>query len=147
MKEGSALSVTAGERREMREILGGANFTKRKYKQFVLLRIDAAMRGGDNPLPLPNGTIEHIYPARPAESSRWRTDFRGSEAAVLRQTIGNVTLLTIAMTRPTSAWGVHSWAATLKPDSACTQKAPDTTRMKSVAQRPGSAATAMQPTP
>lgn len=96
MKEGSALSVTAGERREMREILGGANFTKRKYKQFLLLRIDAAMRGADDPLPLPNGTIEHIYPARPAESSRWRIDFKGSEAPVLRQTIGNVTLLTIA---------------------------------------------------
>lgn len=91
---GSGLTIADAERREVRRILGGPNFTKRRYKQFLLLRIDAELRGETEPLAPPIGTIEHIYPGRPHESSQWKVDFKGPQAGLLRQTIGNLTLLT-----------------------------------------------------
>ncbi len=90
------LMVTEQERQEVRRILAAPNFIKRRYKQFLLLRIDAAMGDAAAPLAPPIGTVEHIYPARPGEASQWRTDFKGPQASVLRQSLGNLTLLTTA---------------------------------------------------
>ena len=96
LEPGGALTITPEECDDVRRILTGPNFIRRKYKQFLLLRIDAAMRGDGEALPPPIGTIEHIFPNRPAANSRWQRDFKGKEAQVLRQMLGNLTLLTTA---------------------------------------------------
>jgi len=96
MEPGGVLTISTEERDDVRRILTGPNFIRRKYKQFLLLRIDAAMRGDGEALPPPIGTIEHIYPNRPAADSRWQRDFKGPRASVLRQMLGNLTLLTMA---------------------------------------------------
>lgn len=90
----SCLMVSDKERLDVRRILSGPNFTKRRYKQFLLLRIDAEIGHGAEALAPPLGTIEHIYPGRPHDSSQWKIDFKGPKASILRQTIGNLTLLT-----------------------------------------------------
>lgn len=95
LSEESALRITDGERSEVRKILAGPNFTKRRYKLFLLLRVDAELRGDAEPLTPPVGTVEHIFPGRPQDGSRWKVDFKGQQAGVLRQTLGNLTLLTI----------------------------------------------------
>ncbi len=96
LEAGGALTITAEERDDVRRILAGPNFIRRKYKQFLLLRIDAALRSDGEGLPPPVGTIEHIFPNRPAADSSWQRDFKGKEASVLRQMLGNLTLLTTA---------------------------------------------------
>lgn len=93
---GSSLDITVGRRKSMRDILAGSNFTRRRYKQLLLMRADAALQG-DEALHVPaRPTVEHIYPANPTSNSRWMKDFRGGGAATLRQRLGNLTLLTTA---------------------------------------------------
>ena len=71
-----------------------SNFTRRKYKQFLLLRCDAALVGDDK-VHLPGlATVEHIFPNNPGARSEWVRIFRGDGSGMLRQTLGNLTLLT-----------------------------------------------------
>lgn len=92
-----ALSVAAAERRQARDILVAQNFSRRPYKVFLLLRLNAAAEGDDRVRPAPYATVEHVLPQRPASNSRWLADYAGeSEAEVgrVRHLLGNLTLLT-----------------------------------------------------
>lgn len=93
----SAMTVSREEQKKIRKTLSGANYTNRSYKLFLLLRANAAIEGDVAISPLPEATIEHIYPRNPTTSSRWIIDFANpKEASQLRNSIGNLTLLTRA---------------------------------------------------
>lgn len=92
---GGALAISGDERQKIRRTLTQPNYTNRSYKVFLLLRANAAIDGDDAIQALPEATIEHIYPRRPAASSQWVKDFRTpQDAARFRNCLGNVTLLT-----------------------------------------------------
>ena len=97
LDRGGALDVTEKERNEMRMALSAPNFTKRPYPQFLLLRHNAILEGGERVTTLPIATIEHIYPQKPGVRSSWVTKFGGGRTATrLRHLLGNLTLLTEA---------------------------------------------------
>ena len=93
---GSALDISRADRRAVREVLAAPNFTKRRYRLFLLLRINAALEGDTAVHHAADATLEHIFPARPAAASRWHTDFNAAQATRLRNMLGNLTLLTEA---------------------------------------------------
>lgn len=93
---GGGLDISAQERRDVRRILSASNFWRKRYKPFLLLRINAAIEGDDQVRLAPEATIEHVYPQNPDHSSQWTTDFRGAaEASRFRNLLGNLTLLTV----------------------------------------------------
>ena len=91
---GSALEISRAERQRVRSILAAPNFSKRRYRLFLLLRINAALDGDTAVHLVADATIEHIFPARPAVGSRWLSDFDNAQAAQFRNMLGNLTLLT-----------------------------------------------------
>ena len=94
LQAGSALDIAGVDRRKMRVILAAPNFTNRRYRLFLLLRINAALDGDDAVRRVSDATLEHIFPARPAAGSRWQTDFNAKQALRYRNMLGNLTLLT-----------------------------------------------------
>jgi hypothetical protein len=97
LEPGGALAIAPDERAAVSEILKGANFFRRPYKLFLLLRLNAIYEGEDRVVVVPEATVEHVFPQSPGGRSRWHGDFgTGSEAARLRHALGNLTLLTEA---------------------------------------------------
>lgn len=94
---GSPLDVTKAEQNEIRAKLSAPNFTRRRYRMFLLLRINATLEASDAIAQLPEATIEHVFPRSPAKSSKWIGDFgQGKQSKRLRDELGNLTLLTEA---------------------------------------------------
>lgn len=91
-----ALEIAKAERRRVREVLASPNFTNRRYRLFLLLRINAALDGDMGKRSLAEATLEHIFPVRPPAKSRWHTDFKSKDASRYRNMLGNLTLLTEA---------------------------------------------------
>ncbi len=92
---GGPLDITADEKRAVRAVLIGANFIRRPYKLFLLLRINASLEGDGAVSIAPEATVEHVFPQRPMTTGQWTSDFVDEgEAALLRHTLGNLTLLT-----------------------------------------------------
>ncbi len=94
LQAGGALTISRGELEKVRETLAQPNFTKRRYRLFLLMRINAAIEGDEAVQITTEATMEHIFPSRPATSSRWHTDFPEAIAARYRNMLGNLTLLT-----------------------------------------------------
>lgn len=89
-----ALAVASQDITAIREILAKPSFTRRDYRQFLLLRLDTVFAGGDGAQQVPAATIEHILPRRPGANSQWRQVFTAAQADALRNSLGNLTLLT-----------------------------------------------------
>ncbi len=89
-----ALAISQAERRRVREVLAAPHFTNRRYRLFLLLRINAALDGDVRNGSLAEATLEHIFPVRPAAKSQWHADFTPKQAARYRNMLGNLTLLT-----------------------------------------------------
>jgi hypothetical protein len=95
IEPGGPLDITADEKRAVRAVLTGANFIRRPYKLFLLLRINASLEGDGAVSIAPEATVEHVFPQRPVTTGQWATDFADDgQAARLRHTLGNLTLLT-----------------------------------------------------
>ena len=94
LKPGSVLEINPNEVTEVRSILLAPRFTKqRRYKNFLLLRANAAMEGDDRVTLLPDATVEHVFPKRPGTGSQWLRDFNSPAAVELRHGLGNLALL------------------------------------------------------
>ena len=91
---GGALEITRSELQRVRDVLSAPNFTNRRYRLFLLLRINASLDGDDEVRFVADATLEHILPGRPATGSRWLADFTPAQAAKYRNMLGNLTLLT-----------------------------------------------------
>ncbi|MCB1519406.1 MAG: DUF262 domain-containing protein [Hyphomicrobiaceae bacterium] len=62
--------------------------------KLLLLRINDALEGRLNRLPLDKLTVEHVLPVRPPKSSGWRQHFTdGEQRTAATDSIGNLTLL------------------------------------------------------
>ena len=70
--EADALALTAEEKRWALGQLRGNLYAVRKVRKFVLLRLDAALSGGEARYDLPIVTVEHVLPQNPKEDSQWR---------------------------------------------------------------------------
>ena len=96
LQAGGALSISRGELQKVRETLAQPHITKRRYRLFLLMRINAAIEGDDTQRTTTDATMEHIFPSRPQANSRWQSDFPEAIAARYRNMLGNLTLLTEA---------------------------------------------------
>jgi hypothetical protein len=94
LSPGSRLHISGAERTLMRQTLASPTFIRRRYKQFLLLRANGALEGDQRALALPDATVEHILPVRPRTNSQWLRDFSADDIASLRQSLGNLALLT-----------------------------------------------------
>ena len=94
LEPGGALAISRAELQRVREVLSAPNYTNRRYRLFLLLRINASLDGDREVRNLDDATMEHILPSRPAAGSRWNTDFTPAQAAKFRNKLGNLTLLT-----------------------------------------------------
>ena len=90
----SALVVSRREQQAVRAVLTQANYARRRYRLFLLMRINAALQGDEVVEITTEATMEHIFPSKPAAGSRWLTDFPETIADRYRGMLGNLTLLT-----------------------------------------------------
>ena len=91
LEAGGALQIGDADRRKIREILAAPQITKRRYRLFLLLRINGALDGDASVRFAADATLEHIFPARPAAGSRWQSDFTAAQALRFRNMLGNLT--------------------------------------------------------
>lgn len=97
LADNGALAIRPAERELVRTTLSNSNIMRRRYKQFLMLRLNAAIEGDGAVATVPTATIEHVYPKNPDQASQWMVDFASqSDAGRLVDQLGNLTLLTAA---------------------------------------------------
>ncbi len=94
LRADGGLAVSRSEQQIVRSVLSQANYAKRRYRLFLLMRINAAIEGDDVVEITSDATIEHVFPSKPAAGSRWDADFPETIASRYRSMLGNLTLLT-----------------------------------------------------
>ncbi|MHC5610490.1 MAG: HNH endonuclease family protein [Nostoc sp.] len=67
----SPLQLTSEERNDILDILKKDLYLIEKIRLYVLLRLDAALAGGDASYNFPTITVEHVLPQSPAANSVW----------------------------------------------------------------------------
>ena len=94
--EGSPLQLTRREREDFVERLRG-RFPNFKQRRALLMRVSAAVEGGEALAPDTDSTVEHILPRAPSKGSEWYEEWsRVRVRDELTECIGNFTLLTLA---------------------------------------------------
>jgi hypothetical protein len=95
-EEGSSLHLSARERSDFVDRLRG-RFPNFKQRKALLMRISAAVDGGQALEPETDCTVEHVLPRTPAKGSEWYEEWtRVRDRDELTECIGNFTLLTHA---------------------------------------------------
>lgn len=92
--ESSAFQLSADEKRDTLDRLGGEIYLTRPVRKYVLLRLDSILAADpgasyDHKII----TVEHVLPQHPDASSRWVQDFSDEEAAFWTHRLGNLLLL------------------------------------------------------
>lgn len=67
----SPLQLTRNECVSILNNLNGDLYCDFKIRQYVLLRLDTALSGGDAIYAFPKVTVEHVLPQNPAQNSQW----------------------------------------------------------------------------
>ena len=91
--EGSPLHLTKREREDFVERLRG-RFPNFKQRKALLMRVSAAVEGGEALAPDTDCTVEHILPRAPKGSEWYEEWSRVRDRDELTECIGNFTLLT-----------------------------------------------------
>lgn len=92
----SPLQLTPKEQSEILENLNAESLIQ-KIRRYVLLRLDAALSGGEASYNLPTITVEHVLPQHPAHNSVWVKWFPNrEERESYVHSLGNLVLLSVA---------------------------------------------------
>jgi hypothetical protein len=93
-KAESVLQLTADEKRATIDTLNGDLYTMKRIRQYILLRLDSILSGGEASYDYPIISIEHVLPQNPSEGSIWSKWFPNEDQ---RQSyvhrLGNLVLL------------------------------------------------------
>ena len=92
--EDSPLQLTLDETKQIVLTLRGDLYTMKRIRQYVLLRLDAALSQGEAQYDFPVISVEHILPQNPKEGSKWLEWFNDEEVRLeYVHKIGNLALL------------------------------------------------------
>jgi len=90
----TAMAPNHDERKAALEVINGDLYNNKKVRQFVLLRLDAAMAGAGATYDYDTITVEHVLPQNPAAGGTWLTWWPDDEQrAEWTHRIGNLLLL------------------------------------------------------
>jgi hypothetical protein len=93
----SPLRLTRDEQGTIRHNLRDLHARSAPMAKLVLLRLNEAMAGGAQDLPLDDLTVEHLLPRKPGANSRWREWFQDpAERGLCTESLGNLVLMTKA---------------------------------------------------
>ena len=91
----SPLRLTRDEQGTIRHNLRDLHARSAPLAKLVLLRVNEAMAGGPQGLPIDDLTVEHLLPRKPAGNSRWREWFPDpAERGQCTESLGNLVLMT-----------------------------------------------------
>jgi uncharacterized protein with ParB-like and HNH nuclease domain len=92
--EESPLQLTLDETKQIVLTLRGDLYTMKRIRQYVLLRLDAALSQGEAQYDFPVISVEHILPQNPKAGSKWLEWFDDEEVRLdTVHKIGNLALL------------------------------------------------------
>lgn len=90
----SPLQLTPDEVNRINETLDGNLYLIKRITQYVLLRLDSALSGGEASYDYSVITVEHVLPQNPSEGSKWLQWFPNEEERIQYvHRIGNLALL------------------------------------------------------
>lgn len=90
----SPLQLTSNEANQILKTLDGDLYLVKRIRQYVLLRLDSALSGGEASYDYAVITVEHVLPQNPSEGSTWLQWFPNKEERVQYvHRIGNLALL------------------------------------------------------
>ncbi|MDZ8105139.1 MAG: DUF262 domain-containing HNH endonuclease family protein [Nostoc sp. DedQUE12a] len=90
----SPLQLTSDERNRIIKTLDGDLYLIKRIRQYVLLRLDSALSGGEASYDYSVITVEHVLPQNPSEGSKWLQWFPIEEERIQYvHRIGNLALL------------------------------------------------------
>jgi uncharacterized protein DUF262/uncharacterized protein DUF1524 len=93
----SPLRLTREEQGTIRHNLRDLHARSAPMAKLVLLRLNEAMTGEAQELPLDDLTVEHLLPRKPGANSRWREWFQDpAERGMCTESLGNLVLMTKA---------------------------------------------------
>jgi hypothetical protein len=93
----SPLTLTREEQGTIRHNLRDLHARSAALAKLVLLRLNEAMAGRPQNLPIEDLTVEHLLPRKPAANSRWREWFADpAERGQCTESLGNLVLMTKA---------------------------------------------------
>jgi hypothetical protein len=93
----SPLRLTRDEQGTIRHNLRDLHARSAPLAKLVLLRLNEAMAGRPQNLPIEDLTVEHLLPRKPAANSRWREWFPDpAERGQCTESLGNLVLMTKA---------------------------------------------------
>jgi len=87
------LGLTADEKAQTMECLGGPVYETARTRLYVLLRLDEAMAGAGASYEHKIITVEHVLPQSPASGSHWIADFSLDEREYWLHRLANLVLL------------------------------------------------------
>lgn len=93
----SPLRLTRDEQSTFRHNLRDLHARSAPMAKLVLLRLNEAMAGGPQALPVEDLTVEHLLPRKPSPASRWREWYPDPvERGQCTESLGNLVLMTRA---------------------------------------------------
>jgi hypothetical protein len=93
----SPLRLTRDEQSTFRHNLRDLHARSAPMAKLVLLRLNEAMAGGPQALPVEDLTVEHLLPRKPSPTSRWREWYPDPvERGQCTESLGNLVLMTRA---------------------------------------------------
>jgi hypothetical protein len=93
----SPLKLTRDEQSTFRHNLRDLHARSAPMAKLVLLRLNEALAGGPQDLPIDDLTVEHLLPRKPAPTSRWREWYPDpAERGQCTESLGNLVIMTRA---------------------------------------------------